>query len=68
MTMPEVYLPRTNNRKHTTTKYSYASGVSPASQYLAVGLGASVSANYYNNPGSSIVTADVTFSDPVVTP
>ncbi len=49
-------------------KYSYASGVSPASQYLAVGLGASVSANYYNNPGSSILTADVTFSDPVVTP
>jgi len=49
-------------------KYSYASGVAPASQYLAVGLGASVSAYYYNNPGSSIVTADVTFSDPVVTP
>ena len=40
----------------------YTSGVIPPKVTRTFGLGGSVSAQYYNNPGPSIVTADVTFS------
>jgi len=46
---------------------TFQAGTTPSPQNVVVGLGASVSAAYYNNPGSSIVTADVAFSSPVVT-
>jgi len=46
----------------------FSAGATPPTQTQTVSLGATVSASYNSSmPGSSIVTADVTFGDPVVT-
>lgn len=57
-----------NTASSATTKVYFVTGETPPSQQQSGSLGGTVSA-YYNssNPGSTVVTADVTFGPPVTT-